>query len=387
MTAAEGDRPSGERMAAEQDDMAERLHDAWQALIDGLQSAEQRMVEQTHDLSAGERADGYRALLRALMNQLGRFEVDRASPELVPYNGRREKFFMDNPDFLYWVADIDDGRRYRLRGQVGDAKHTSITAYSAQGLADAKAAARLDHDTLNLDSEGRFDVVASRERPGAGTWLPLPEGANSIWVRGFYDDVYQDRPGSVSIEPLERGDPPPFIDAERFAHRLSRLGRGMVGAAKGMAGAAAVDLARPNQVRVWEEMQGGAVFTEPDIYYQRGAWQLEEGQALVVDIRPVECRYWNVMLYSRFLNSLDHRHRTVSLTGGRARLQDDGSVRILLAASRPCASDVETINWLDTEGRPFGIFVLRWLKPASAPELPALRVVDLDTLDLPESRP
>lgn len=368
-------------MSSDQRATAESLHSAWEALIDGMKRAEQSMIEQTRDLSDAERADGYRALVRALMNQLGRFEVDRASPELVPYNGWREKFFMDNPDFLYWVADIDDGHRYRIRGQVGDAKHTSITAYSAQGLADAKASARLDHDSLDLDAEGRFDVVAARERPESGTWLPLPEGANSIWVRGFYEDVYEDRHGSVTIEPLDAREPPPFIEAERFAHRLNRLGRGMAGAAKGMAAAAAVDLARPNEVRVWEEMQGGAVFTEPEIFYQRGAWQLEAGQALVMDIQPVACRYWNAILYSRFLNSLDHRHRPVSLTGGRAKLREDGTVRIVLAATQPGVDASGPINWLDTEGRPFGIFVLRWLKPDHPPELPKLRVVDLETLE------
>jgi hypothetical protein len=368
---------------------ADELQQAWQALIDGLGAAEARMRQQTEGLSDAERADGYRALIRALMNQLGRFEVDRASPELVPYNGWREKFLMDNPDFLYWVADIDDGHRYRIRGHVGDAKHTSITAYSAQGLADASATSRLDHDSLHLDAAGRFDVIASRATPGTGAWLPLPAGANSIWVRGFYDDVHHDRHGAVTIEPLDEPGERPFIDAGRFAHRLRRLGHGMAGAAKAMATAAATDLARPNQVRVWEEMQGGAVFTEPEIHYQRGAWSLTEGQALVMDVQPIPCRYWNLMLYSRFLNSLDHRHRTVSLTGGRARVRDDGKVRIVLAATRPSGdSNMPSRapdNWLDTEGRLFGIFVFRWLKPAQLPDLPSLRVVDLASLDMPEA--
>lgn len=353
---------------------------AWQDLMDGLAAAERRLREQTEGLTEAEQADGYRALTRALLNQLGRFEVDRGNPELAPYNGWREKFFMDNPDFLYRVADIDDAHRYRIRGRVGDAVHTSITAYSARGLADARAAARLDHDTLELDEQGRFDVIAARERPASGTWLPLPEGANSIWVRGFYDDVYHDRHGTASIEPLDRGDPPP-LDAGRLAHQLQRLGRGMAGAAKGMAAAAAEDLARPNEVRVWQEMQGGAVFTEPEIHYQRGAWKLEPHQALVLDIQPVACRYWNLMLYSRFLNSLDHRHRLVSLTGGRARLSADGGLQVVLSEHPPRPSEADKpadadLNWLDTEGRPFGIFVLRWLKPDRVPDLPTLRVVD-----------
>lgn len=359
------------------------LHQAWESLIAGLETAGRNLREQTRDLSQSERADGYRALVRALKNQLGRFEVDRDNPELAPYNGWREKFFMDNPDFLYWVADIDAGRRYRIRGRIGDAKHTSITAYAARGLADAQATARLDHDTMELDAEGRFTVIASRERPDSGAWLPLPEGANSIWVRGFYDDIHHDRPGTVAIEPLDAPVPRPFIDAERFGHHLRRLGRGMTGAARGMEAAAAADLARPNRIRVWQEMQGGAVFTEPEIHYQRGAWQLQEGQALVIDVKPVPCRYWNLMLYNRFLNSLDHRHRTVSLTGGRAHPRQDGTVRIVLSARIPGdkAVDATRTNWLDTEGRPFGIFVFRWLKPGQTPDLPILRVVDLESLD------
>jgi len=128
---------------------------------------------------------------------------------------------------------------------------------------------------------------------------------------------------------------------------------------------------RPNQVRHWSEMQGGAAFTEPGIHYLRGAWQLAPGEALVLEGEAVACRYWNVLLYSRFLNSLDHRHRQVSLTGSRVPLRD-GRYRLVLAAADPGVP-----GWLDTEGRPFGLFVLRWLHPLRAPALPEARVLPL----------
>src|SRR5690554_3480469 len=89
---------------------------AWTELVDGLRDAGERLAAATADLDPLERADAFRALLRGLNNQLGRFEVDRERPELVPFNGWREKLFMDNPDFRYWVADIRDDRRYRIRG-------------------------------------------------------------------------------------------------------------------------------------------------------------------------------------------------------------------------------------------------------------------------------
>jgi hypothetical protein len=39
--------------------------------------------------------------------------------------------------------------------------------------------------------------------------------------------------------------------------------------------------------------------------------------------------------------------------------------------------DPGTPGWLDTEARPFGLFVLRWLQPEKTPALPELRVVPI----------
>ncbi len=357
------------------------LHEGWAAWIEGLRKAEATLLADSGELSKVELADAYQSLLRACLNQLGRFEVDRASPELTPYNGWREKFFMDNPDFLYWVADISADHEYLVEGNLGDARFWSITAYTASGLADARASARIDLDSLVTDKAGNFEITVSRTSGDAQNCLQLPEQANSIWVRGFYDDVYNDRPGFVTIKPLNGVKHPATPDAKRLAHRLQRLGRSMSGAAKGMVVSAEADLTKPNQVRVWEEMQAGAVFTEPEIHYQRGAWQLGPDEALVIDVSPVACRYWNLMLYSRFLNSLDHRNRPVSLTGGRAKSDTEGQVRIILSAQPDLIKQADpSVNSLDTEGRPFGIFVLRWLKPNRTPELPSLKVVAIDEL-------
>ena len=86
----------------------------WTRLIDGLRDAGQKLDELTADLDPRERADGYRALLRALNNLTGRFEGDSETPELEPFNGWRDKFFMDNPDYRYWITDIRDDRSYRI---------------------------------------------------------------------------------------------------------------------------------------------------------------------------------------------------------------------------------------------------------------------------------
>ena len=358
---------------------------AWAALVDDLRTAGERVAASAAELDPLEQADAYRALVRALNNQLGRFEVDRDRPELVPFNGWREKFLMDNPDFSYWVADIRPDRRYRIVGNVGDAVYTSITAYAAGGVAQAAASARIDSDALAIGDDGSFSVLFVPESAGddeigaaAATAgeprLRLPNAASAVWVRQFHDDAANDTLGWCRIEPLDDVPPPPVSEPGRLGHQLARLGQTMARFPRIVDAAVAPDLAAPNEVRHWAEMTGGAAFTEPAIHYVRGAWQLGEGEALVIDGVLPACRYWNVLLYSRHLNSLDFRHRRVSRTAASSTVLD-GRYRFVIAATDPGVGD-----WLDSEGREFGIFVMRFLQPVSTPELPTVERLSISEL-------
>lgn len=345
---------------------------AWDALTKNLAAAGARMAAATETLSAEERADGFRALARALANQLGRLEADDAAPELAPFNLWRQKFYMDNPDCLYWVAEIAKGGAYRIRGTALNAVFTSVNVYAGSSL-ETQTVARITSDDLVLDPEGRFTLTLGGDPASAeGQWLAIPEGANMIWVRQFYDDPAA-MDGACAIERLDTVAPPPVIQPARFSRRLAGMGTTLETASRVMVRAGSDKDTEPrNGVREWSEMQGGAVYTEPGIHYQRGAWQLAPGEALVLDGSMVEARHLSVLLYSRFLNSLDYRNRTVSLTRPRMTVGPDGAFRIVIAGE-----DSGVPNWLDTEGRPFGLFVIRWLQPAATPKLPTAKVVRL----------
>jgi len=345
----------------------------WKRFTNALSAAGEQMDAATQNLSSDERADGFRALLRAIHNQLARFEVDRVQPELVPFNTWRQKFFMDNPDFLYWVADIDSSRRYSMVGSRGASVFMSITVYSSAGL-EASSQARVTSDELNFDAKGRFEVVLSRVRPSdpGVTWLAIPEGANVVWVRQFYDAIQDDTLGTCKIQSLDPIPIPRFIEPVHFSRRLAKLGPLFETIVKTLTVGQIPEVKQGNHIREWSQMKGGAVYTEPGIFYQRGAWELKQGQALVLEGNVVPARYWNIQLYSRYLNSLDHRYRCVSLTGKRIETELDGTFRLVLSAEDPGIS-----NWLDTEGRQFGMFVIRWLHPEVVPPLPKVRVMNL----------
>ncbi|MEE3853135.1 DUF1214 domain-containing protein [Gordonia sp. LSe1-13] len=350
---------------------------AWDDFVESLRTAGEQMATDTAGLDPAEQADGYRALLRGVANQLGRFEIDRERPELVPFNGWRQKFLMDNPDFRYWVADIRADRRYRIRGNRGDAVFVSVTTYArTQGL-DAEATARLDSDVISFDAAGNFEVTLGGTAPPQGDWLTLSDRTTVLWVRFFHEDVDADRLGECTIEPLDDPGPTAPPDPGRFAAQLGRMGAATQFLPRIFTTSAASDQDPPNEIRHWSEMAGGSVFTEPDIHYLRGGWQLEDGEALVVEGDLVACRYWNILAYSRFLNSLDYRSRRVSYTGRTATVTD-GRYRFTLSA-RPPASAAG--DWIDTEGRSFGIVVMRFLAPTETPALPRVRRVRLDELE------
>jgi hypothetical protein len=123
-------------------------------------------------------------------------------------------------------------------------------------------------------------------------------------------------------------------------------------------------------------MTGGAGFTEPGIHYIRGAWHLRPDEAMVIRGTAVPSRYWNILLYSRYLNSLDYRSRIVSRTSGNARLVD-GRYGFVLAGRRPPGE----LDWLDTEGRQSGLVVMRWLHPTEPVPLPEVRVCHIDDVE------
>ncbi|MGE2737869.1 DUF1214 domain-containing protein [Mycolicibacterium vaccae] len=344
----------------------------WQTFVDGLRAAGENMTSATAALDEVDRADGQRALVRAVNNLMGRLETDPDRPELVPFNGRRQKFFMDNPDYRYWITDIRDDRSYRITGNIGESVYQSVTVYSGTGVADAAAVARLDSDSMSVDDAGNFTITLSPRDSG----LRLPSGSSSVWVRYVHRGPDPGDPGWCRIE-VVGDDPGPDVGASGDLERaLKRVGRTVAALPQVLEFAVAEDVAAPNAARHWSAMAGGAAFTEPGIHYVRGAWSLGDDEALILEGLPPACRHWNIVLYNRFLNSLDHRHRTVSRTDASSTLTD-GGYRFALAARDP---GLAGYDWLDTEGRRFGVFVMRFLHADVPPELPVARRVRIGEL-------
>src|SRR3546814_13319813 len=118
--------------------------------------------------------------------------------------------------------------------------------------------------------------------------MALPEGATAVWVRHFHHDVAADELGWCRIDPIDPVEPEPPIDPARFARHIQRLGRGISAFPAMFDHAVRKDLERPNDVRHWSAVHGGAAVPEPDITYLRGHCQLRTDAAHANEDEPAQ---------------------------------------------------------------------------------------------------
>ena len=112
-----------------------------------------------------------------------------------------------------------------------------------------------------------------------------------------------------------------------------------------------------------------------DASYSMAPYVLGPDEALVMTARWPECRFANVSLWNRHLQTFDYAHRTVALNRAQTVLESDGTFRAVIAHRDPGVP-----NWLDTEGRPFGLVFWRYFLPEGPIERPLAEVVPVDSL-------
>jgi hypothetical protein len=109
-----------------------------------------------------------------------------------------------------------------------------------------------------------------------------------------------------------------------------------------------------------------------DAAYSMAPFVLGPDDALVMRGRWPRCRCANVSLWNRHMQTFDYANRQVSLNRAQTQLSDDGSFRVVLAGRDPGVP-----NWIDTEGRPFGLVFWRFMLPEGEIEKPSAELVPL----------
>ncbi len=358
------------------------------AEIDRVHLTPERGVREPDDV-----ATGIRFLLHLLGGGLDlALEADPRRPEFRPTMSSGRRFYGDNPDAIYQSTTIDPALAYRIRGNTKGAVFTSFTV-EGDGSLDTRyppgrVVSSLNDTKLGVASDGSYEIIASVERPpGAGVWLPLAPDACSIVTRHYFEgDVPVDRRLAIPTEIEPMG---PVADPLKWAPSAARddaaVASGIRRVANFVRGLSldygkngpVIDFAssEPNRFGPpsgWSGEAGQGPVDQSNLW---APFELGERETLVIEGRFPRCRFGNLVVWNRHLQSLGRPGTRASLNRRQIRLEADGRFRIVVAHEDPGVS-----NWLDTGGERSGVVFVRYLLPEERPEGLEARVVRVDRI-------
>ena len=407
-------------------------------LIDLLGEVDRRWVSPEWNLHTADDVVGaHRALMHYLQwGLVGLFERDPAAPRFHRIVAPDRKLLGDNPDAVYFDAPISADHAYRVTGETKGATYVSITVESGEawGSMDNQVVGVLNDTSFDIDADGRFEILLGAE-PRQRNWLALPEGAGSISTRHYFEDATHAaadpaRVPTMRIEVVPRGgDPaapggtsatapggsPATHGGSPATHGGTPATHGGTPAtpdgtssapastppprpsdatvAAGIRRVAALvrelTVGRPptgqSQPRSWISRvpnefpppgkPGDLGLAAFDAAYAMAPFLIGPDEALVIRARWPQCRYANVCLWNRHLQTFDYASRSISLNRAQTVADADGRFTAVIAHTDP-----GTPNWLDTEGRPFGIVYWRFMLPEGEIETPQAEVIPLSDL-------
>ncbi len=346
---------------------------AFHELIELLGEVDDRFLGDEWHVGDDDAPHGYRLVMHVLQSALyTHFEGDPERPSWNRIVSPTRKFTGDNADAVYFEAPIRGDRAYRITGNLAGAVYTSFTieADAEDGKYASRTAGIFNDGDLDVDADGNYELIlGGPEQPG--NWMALPPDAGRISSRHYFERpapaaADQSLHIPLTIDPVDDPGPAePWSDASAAA-AISRVinhlrGKTIDGPTPGHHTPDWVG--KVANVLPPAEPPGNMAFAAIDAAYTMTTFQLEPDEALVMTGRWPDCRFGNVCIWNRFGQTLDYRHRSVSLNRANTELEADGSFRMVLAHRDPGAALGPAGNWLDTEGLSHGTIFWRFFLP------------------------
>ncbi len=369
-------------------DLTATSREAFRDLLTALQEVADRYAGEEWALfSPDDVAEGLRVILHHVATGIEtQLEEDAACPTFRSIVTPWRKALGDNADAMYHDAKIDPAGTYRISGRTAGAVYVSFTveAGAEDGAFPSGTVGVLNDTGFDVDRDGRFAFTLGGPKQDRN-WLGLAGEASRITVRHYWE---QSSPPAIPPAPdlalkieLVAGDVTPSPRApndESVARSIRRMARYLRSRtvdliAKPGAGEAPAFVSRIPNLFVAPVKPGAHALAAADAAYSLAPYVLGPDEALVITGRWPKCRCANVNLWNRQLQTYDYLRHRVSLNRAQMQLEPDGSFRVVIAHRDP-----RMPNWLDTEGRPFGLVFWRFMLPEGEIETPQAEVVELE---------
>jgi len=349
----------------------------WADFCDALKAAGQEILRDTTPMDPLDRAEGWRYLSRLARTALEQY-VEFANPESPEFrrpSHETVKIGADNPDNHYQSAAIRGDCRYRIRGQRGTVHYLGIGTYAGGYGSSGRSGQTgyLDDAHLHVAADGSFEITVSCEQ-APGNWLPMEPDSSTLIVRQTFRDREAEQVAELQIERIDASGPPAPLSAEFIDRGLAAAAAYVRGTARTFTDWSDGFARHKNALPRFDPSVASAAHGDPNICYFHGYWELAPDEALLLEVTPPACDYWNFQVNNHWMESLDYRYHHIAVNHHAARLGADG--RLCLVVSHERRDDP---NWLETAGHARGTMCLRWVGAEQHPE-PTTRVVKAATL-------
>jgi hypothetical protein len=353
----------------------ERLAHVWSDFCARLAEAGEILLRPQAPAAALDQAEGLRYLSRLTRTALNML-VDSSDPDfprIFLLTDDKIKIGADNPDNIYQQIVVKGDRDYRIWGRRGTVPYLSIGSKANRYAIDGTmvSTGEIEFDDVTLEPDGSFEIIASRE-PKPGNWLPMADDTSLLIIRQTFDDKKVQTPAEMHVQRIGPGpDAPELLTPERITAQLLGAAGWVRGTANTFAEWSEWFKAQPNRVFDGDQAVFYRAGGDPKIWYGHAYYDLQPGEAWILEVMPPKCRMWNFQLDNWWMESLDHVHQKVWVNGSQARYEPDGRVVIVCADRDPGFG-----NWIDLAGHRQGTALWRWIE-ADAHPVPECRVVKL----------
>ncbi len=358
--------------------MENELRASWDRLCDTLKESADYVFDPALGVDASEQAEGLRHHLRMLLMSLDRTleNNDPLHPELgwtYP-----SKFGQDNPDGLYQTAPLDLSRTYRLTGRIDTVRYLGLSILNfVSGRGGITQ--QLNVGTLDLTDigGGRIDVVFSPDPdPGdhVGDWFQVEPELSRLLVRQFFSDWGAESHAELHLECLDSRNPPGRLDPARTVTLIGEVANEIDTVPKFWTDYAVGQRDR-GEINSFAHVSGiisGVGLGGSDQQAYGGCWfEVGPDEALLFEVTPPNCLYWNIQVGDTWFQSLDYINLPTTMNDSQARLDPDGVLRVVISHHDPGIQ-----NWIALGGCPQGGLTYRWNNADSAP-VPELKLISV----------
>lgn len=355
-------------------------------LTEALAEAERIVRDAPHVRDERDLAEGLDYLAGLVRVALGSaWTNDPADPHFARPSTQWTKMGLDNPDTLYFAAQVSGDAEYVVTGTRGSSADLVFQVLGGSHAGNTSPASHLAFDDRDfpLAADGSFELRFGPPRPDTGPgYYTLAPDSQRLLVRQTLSDWATERPGTLRVQRADRiGAPGRPLTLGTVQGRYARAARILLGYTRTFLDFVQLFyLDQPENTMYAPKLTPGGLASQ---YSSAGHFALAEDQALVVTVPASGMPYQGMQLGSTWYVSLDYANHQTSLTADQARVDPDGMIRFVVSHRDPGLA-----NWLETTGHHRGYLQIRWQRvdrPLTADDGPTTELIPF--AELPDRLP